>query len=135
MNNGLPQGSVLAPVLFNLYISGLPDTKLRNFAFADDLGIVAKGLSLDTILTTLTEDLKSLEAYYKKWRLKPNPLKTVVSSFTLNNRRAQWQLNVGFCGQLIKNDLNPMYLGVTLDHTLTFKFHLQKLAVKLKNRV
>jgi hypothetical protein len=94
LNNGLAQGSVLVLVLFNVYISDLPETKSRKFAYTDDLGIVAKVSSLNTIETTLTEDLKSLEAYYKKWRLKPNSLKTVVSPFTLNNRESHRQLKV-----------------------------------------
>ncbi|ERL88416.1 hypothetical protein D910_05802 [Dendroctonus ponderosae] len=55
LNNALPQGSVLAPLLFNLYISDLPETR-------------AKGLGLTE--TTLSEDLASLCTYFKKWRLK-----------------------------------------------------------------
>jgi len=59
--------------LFNIYISDLPDIKSRKFAYADDLGIVANGPFLNTIEATQTEDLKPLEVYYKKWKLKPNP--------------------------------------------------------------
>ena len=40
LNNGLPQGSMVAPCLFNLYTSDLPETISRKFLYADDLAFV-----------------------------------------------------------------------------------------------
>jgi len=40
LKNGIPRGSVLAPLLFNIYISDLPTTVSRKYAFADDLAIM-----------------------------------------------------------------------------------------------
>jgi len=42
LNNGLPQGSVLAPLLFNLYTKGLPLTSLRKFIYADDIALASQ---------------------------------------------------------------------------------------------
>lgn len=39
LNNGLPQGSVLAPLLFNVWMADMPDTVSINFAYADDVAI------------------------------------------------------------------------------------------------
>ncbi|CAK1602282.1 unnamed protein product [Parnassius mnemosyne] len=39
LNNGLPQGSVLAPLLFNLYLHDIPETQSRKFMYADDIAL------------------------------------------------------------------------------------------------
>ena len=40
MKNGVPQGSVLSPMLFNIYVSDLPETTSRKYGYADDLAIL-----------------------------------------------------------------------------------------------
>jgi len=40
LNNGVPQGSVLVPLFFNIYISDLPNTISRKYTYADDLAII-----------------------------------------------------------------------------------------------
>ena len=72
--------------------------------------------------------------YCQHWRLKPSVAKTVSSVFHLHNASASHQLNVTLNGQRLKHDPLPVYLGVTLDRTLTYKEHLEKTAGKLKTR-
>jgi hypothetical protein len=83
---------------------------------------------------TLTCDLRQQNSYFKRWIFKPNPLKTEVTVFHLNNRMANHKINVHFCEQKIKNSQHPRYLGIVLGRTLTYKEHLDRLSAKVKAR-
>lgn len=134
MKNGLPQGSVLAPLLFNLYTSDMPNTACEKFCYADDLAIAIQTRTLEEGEDILSRDLETLNKYYKAWRLQPNAAKTEVCAFHLNNRIANQQLNVNFCQQKVRHNFQPKYLGITLDRSLTYKRHLENTSQKLKSR-
>lgn len=63
-----------------------------------------------------------------------NLSKTEVSCFHLCNHQKDRQLQINFKNSLLKHNFQPTYLGVTLDTSLTFKSHLDKLKQKLKTR-
>ncbi|KAI5747569.1 hypothetical protein M8J77_016091 [Diaphorina citri] len=133
--NGLAQGSVMAPTLYNIYTNDQPiPDKTRTFIYADDTAIVAQAETFAEVETTLTDALKTMTAYYKMNHLKPNPGKTQVCSFHLRNREADRKLNIEWCGETLEHCPTPKYLGVTLDRTLSFKTHCLNLKGKLSTR-
>ena len=133
-SNGLPQGSVLAPTLFNLYTNDLPVMLCRRFIYADDICCAVQAKTFAELECILTSDVARLAEYCRHWRLKPSTSKTVTSVFHLHNASSHRELAVTMNGQKLRHDQNPVYLGVTLDRTLSYKEHLTKVAAKLKSR-
>jgi len=134
LKDGLPQGSVLAPLLFNVYTADLPQTRSRKFIYADDIALATQNKDLGRTESVLSQDLETMKRYFDSWKLKPNPGKTEVACFHLNNRLSNYKLNVTFGGKQLQHNEHPRYLGVSLDRTLTFKNHLEKTAGKVKSR-
>ena len=133
--NGLPQGSVLAPLLFNVYTADQsihPGT--RSFVYADDLAVTAQSTDFAPIEETLISALGGLSEYYTTNQLRANPTKTQVSLFHLRNRECGKQLNISWNGVDLTLCNLPVYLGVTLDRTLSYKAHIEKIKKKVGTR-
>jgi len=67
LKNGIPQGSVLAPLLFHTYISDLPTTVSRKYAYADDLAIMHADGDWQEVEGVLTKDMASGGEYLQTW--------------------------------------------------------------------
>ena len=135
IKNGVPQGSVLAPTLFNIYLCDIPDTASQKFGYADDWAITSQSGSIKDLERTLTEDAASLHNYFEKWYLKMNTTKSVTTLFHLDNNSANQSLDVQIYGNPLPPDKHPKYLGGTLDRSLTYKQHIDKTTQKLNKRI
>jgi len=82
LKNGVPQGSVLAPLLFNIYISDLPTTISRKFAYADDLAIMHVDGDWQAVEGALSKDMATLGEHLQTRKLKLNTTKTVSAIYT-----------------------------------------------------
>ena len=133
--NDLPQGSVLAPLLFNVYANKqpLPENTPR-FLCADDLCITAQNKSFEMVEQLLRKALPTLSLYYQNNRLKSNPAKTQSCLFHQRNHHATSKMNIIWNGTPISQDKYPVYLGVTMDRTLFFKEHTRKLKAQIKSK-
>ena len=135
LRNGVPQGSVLAPLVFNIYTYDLPPMISRKFAYADDLALLLSFGNWKDLEGTLSQDMSTLLAYLQTWRLNLSHTKTVTAAFHLNNREAKRELKVYNNGRLLPFCLTPTYLGVKLNRSLTFCHHLVALRKKLSSLV
>ena len=134
LKNGIPQGSVLTPLLFNIYTYDLPSMISRKFDYADDLALLHSSGNWKDLERTLSQDMSTLSAYLQTWRLKLSHTKTVMAVFHLNNREAKHKLKVYNNGRLLPFCPTSTYLGV-LDRSPTFRHHLVALRKKLSSRV
>ena len=86
LKNSVPQGSVLAPLLFNIYTHDLPFTVARKFVYANDLAIMHSAVDWQSLEGTLTQDMATLSSYLQKWKLKLSTTKTVTAAFHRYNK-------------------------------------------------
>ena len=135
LKNGVPQGSVLAPLLFNIYTYDLPFMISRKFSYADDLALLHSSGNWKDLEGTLSQNMSTLSAYLRTWRLKLSHTKTVTAAFHLNNREAKRKLKVYNNGRLLPFCPTPTYLGLKLDRLLRFRHHLVALRKKISSRV
>ena len=123
VRRGVPQGSVLGPVLFSFFINDLPTSLLSSVScslYTDDLAIWSSSPLVPTAVEASQGALFRLECWSEYWCLPLNPSKCEASFFSVNPHQANLQPNLLLLGSRIRFNLTPHFLGVTFDGTLSF---------------
>ncbi len=125
---GVPQGSVLGPLLFIIYTNDLANSLTYTHAilFADDTTIYANSNNLNILYENVQNDLSSLDVWFKTNKLSLNVNKTNYMMFT-NNHRPQLNhmnktLTIG--NEEIVKKKHVKFLGVTIDENLKWHEHI-----------
>lgn len=124
---GVPQGSVLGPKLFNLFIRDIPTFKQTNLAlYADDTAIYAHSFSSEVATRQVQIHANMLAKFYDEWLITLNAGKTEMVNFTrkFTNVKIITPLSVG--NAKILEQPSVKYLGVQLDKRLNYQPHIQK---------
>ena len=128
---GVPQGSVLGPLLFNIYINDLFfSEKLQMTNFADDCSPYDFSLNIDKVVHKLEKQSTSLIEWYKFNYLKPNPDKWHL---ILSEKGSTNFVNIN--GKYIFNSENQKVLEVYFDNKINFEYHLAKLCKKASQKL
>ena len=128
-NTGVPPGSILGPILFNIFINDLFlfITKSEVCNFADDNTLYSCNRNLEHVFSNLKYDLRNVLDWFKIDSLKANPGKFQFMVLGVKNI-VHFTINVN--GKIIPCSNEVNLLGITIDNKLKFKKHIEDLCKK-----
>lgn len=131
VNAGVPQGSVLGPKLFNIYLNDIPKfAKTKIALFADDTAIYKSSFNAIVAAKQIQIHVYLLEKFYAKWKIKLNEAKTEVIIFHKKYK------DIKIFQPITVNSFKTVpttivkYLGITLDNNLTYQIHVKQVLRK-----
>ena len=123
--SGVPQGTVLGPLLFLCHINDLPDSVSSTVRlFADDC-LMYRNISNFNDHIKLQEDLNSLETWADRWGMRFNAEKC----YTLQTRTKS-SFMYSLCGTFLKPVKETTYLGINISSNLKWNAHIQNITRK-----
>ena len=130
MLSGVPQGTVLGPTLFSIYINDLPESILHGSIklFADDC-IIYKAIRAPEDTEKLQEDLCALQEWQERWLMRLN----VSKCFTMNvlhPRRNKIITHYKLHNHLLSPVEHYKYLGIIIQNDLKWHLHIQSITSK-----
>ena len=133
VRRGVPQGFVLGPVLFSLFINDLSaslPSSISCFLYVDDLAILSSSALVPAMVENTQEALIRLERWSEYWCLPLNPSKCEASFFSVDPQQANLQPHFLLLNSRLRFNRTQTFLGATFDRTLSFSKHVSSLRAK-----
>ncbi|UYV83271.1 hypothetical protein LAZ67_23000348, partial [Cordylochernes scorpioides] len=135
---GLPQGSVLSPTLFTLFIAGIEEKishKTNIGLFADDIILWSSNTNWKKAERDLNKTLFHLEKFANKHKLEFNPQKSETCLFTTDKKLYKIRPKIILKEQQLQYNKHPKYLGYTLDPEINSSKHIEEVIRKGRDRL
>ena len=129
---GVPQGSILGPILFLLYINDLCNVSefLKFVLFADDTNIFASGINIEELIKQVNKELKNVNKWFVTNKLSLNVSKTNFMIFS-NRKEYNNEYDIYIDQFKIIRVFSCKFLGVIIDSRLNWKEHIDIVKTKL----
>lgn len=129
IETGVPQGSILSPILFTIFINDIiklnqfPNHKIISLLFADDLFAFVQDKNENRVKLLLQKYLDDLALWFNKWRLNVAPKKCNFMVFNKRKRKTKYVFKI--FGEEISRTDETRYLGIQLNSNLNYKQHVE----------
>ena len=130
IHQGVPQGSVLSPTIFNAYVADYPHSADLCTSYADDFTASASHSDVREATAIMANHAQDLEAWANEKMLQVSAQKSTVTLFTPETQQGRFHPLIPLGGDILPLERNPKILGVTFDPH--FHFHKQAEAIEKK---
>ena len=134
---GVPQGSILGPLLFLIYINDFANicSSMQAILYADDTNVFISGRNIDEMIDKMNCELKNVTRWLNTNKLSLNVCKTHYVIFAPGRKCASPTAQVIIDNCIVSREYSTMFLGVKIDSKLTWWDHVQYIKKKIAKNV